>query len=684
MIKRFSFMLLVLFVAIPVNGQTLPMDSKWEFAGWMGGGYYPTIVPDPNVAGRVYLTSDVAGIWRSDNRGDNWYFINEGLDHLDVPVLAVAPSDSNVIYAGTRIGLFKSIDAGQSWQDLRTPDIKFTKNQTRRCILIDPLDADKVYAGNRYGTVYMSDDGGIKWRKLGRKEFPYEEKTLITSLQISDDGKYLFAAADTGITRYDFNAEKWHSVLQGKKVNDLVFYEGGIFAACDTALCFSDGSGLKWRFSRRFPAGKIKRLAVRKISGGGERVFIGWQDGWKGGVFFTDSFGDSWRNLESDLRHDKKRNPTRAWMRGMDRCAALALDPADSRVLYFTDSWGVWRSDDEGKIWREIINGAPNTVGSDIALGSNGDIYVATMDNGLLKSSDGGKSYATLMPKERSIKGVSGHVWRVLVNDRLKRLIATSSPWAGGANQVFICDGEDQCRVVTKGLPEEYPVKNTTWRRGFAKAIAIDPQNPKRVYLGIDGDDHGGLFISDDGGESWQRSPGQPGSLKIYNGLSVDPREPNRIYWGASGKKGGVYRSEDYGNTWKNVFRAQKDIYDLTVSPSGVIYVATSMDKKPALFVSRDRGATWQVLNVFDKARVGDAVLVDSENEDRLFFGAISWSGFAQGAVYYSADGGKEWVEITDGLPNSPGPAAMAFNTESRELYIVLYSGSVYKRVIIN
>ena len=108
------------------------------------------------------------------------------------------------------------------------------------------------------------------------------------------------------------------------------------------------------------------------------------------------------------------------------------------------------------------------------------------------------------------------------------------------------------------------------------------------------------------------------------------------------------------------------------------------MDKKPALFVSRDRGATWQVLNVFDKARVGDAVLVDSENEDRLFFGAISWSGFAQGAVYYSADGGKEWVEITDGLPNSPGPAAMAFNTESQELYIVLYSGSVYKRVIAN
>ncbi len=42
-------------------------EIHWQFSGWEGGGCYPNVEFDPNVRNRVYLTSDVAGLWRSND-----------------------------------------------------------------------------------------------------------------------------------------------------------------------------------------------------------------------------------------------------------------------------------------------------------------------------------------------------------------------------------------------------------------------------------------------------------------------------------------------------------------------------------------------------------------------------------------------------------------------------------------
>ena len=67
---------------------------------------------DPQHKDRVYLTSDVAGIWRSDDLGEHWYFITKGLGHLTISQVAIAPSDSNVLYAATNGGVYISTNAG--------------------------------------------------------------------------------------------------------------------------------------------------------------------------------------------------------------------------------------------------------------------------------------------------------------------------------------------------------------------------------------------------------------------------------------------------------------------------------------------------------------------------------------------------------------------------------------------
>ena len=88
----------------------------WEFAGWYGGGCYPNVEFDPNVKGRVYLVSDVSGIWKSTDSGENWSFMTQGLKNLNVSFVSVAPSNSKIIYAGTAKGLFVWRESINTWE----------------------------------------------------------------------------------------------------------------------------------------------------------------------------------------------------------------------------------------------------------------------------------------------------------------------------------------------------------------------------------------------------------------------------------------------------------------------------------------------------------------------------------------------------------------------------------------
>src|SRR5258708_4213666 len=107
-----KFWCLTLFVGMLVSMPVYALAQHWEFAGWYGGGFFCNLAFDSQNKNRVYLTSDVAGIWRSDDLGEHWNFITKGLGQTTVPQVAIAPSDSNVLYAATASGVFLSSNAG--------------------------------------------------------------------------------------------------------------------------------------------------------------------------------------------------------------------------------------------------------------------------------------------------------------------------------------------------------------------------------------------------------------------------------------------------------------------------------------------------------------------------------------------------------------------------------------------
>ncbi len=664
----------------------LSPPGGWEFAGWYGGGCYPNVEFDPQVPNRIYLTSDIAGAWRSDDLGEHWYFINHGLNNLDVASIAVSPSNPDVLYAATKKGLFYSKNAGQNWKLCNTMDgrIFFKRPHSYRSVAISKSNPAVVVAGTVSGALFYSADFGGHWEVLGSKEKPFDDVKPITALQFSAEEAYLFAASDKGLTRYSFSEKAWTFFGRSPKGITDFFIQGPpsgpltIYTAGQAALGVSGDGGKTWHESTPVLKGIIYRLAVSEVNGN-MQIVAAWKKGGSGGVVASHDKGLSWEDLDGEMAADTASNPTRKWMGSHGKITAIKINPFNPNVIFRTDWWGVWRTDDGGRVWKEKIKGAPNTVGSDICISKNGNIYAATMDNGLLKSVDGGKSYCAIFPARGYRKEVNGHVWRVVVlNDR--KIIATSSPWNENVNQViYSMDGGKKFDIAREGLPKIKPTKNTMWGKGYPRAIAYNPKAIHKIFLGIDGDDGGGLFLSKDAGLTWKRSSGQPGSRRIYNALAVDPTSPKRIYWGGYGKKGGVYRSENEGATWKRVFRKMRKIFDLAVAPDGTVYLAGDFNG-PCLYVSKDRGESWGLLKKFSKKGACNAIVIHPKDISQIFVGVVRWDGYPAGEIYGSKDKGRSWTLLTENLPPMMGPAAMAVHEGNNEIYIISLSGNVYKR----
>ena len=650
----------------------------WEFAGWYGGGCYPDVVFDPQVSGRVYLVSDVAGVWRSDDSGESWVTSSQGLGNFKGAFAAVAPSDSNVVYVGTSEGLFYSKDAAKSWLSSNPLDgrIHFSRPKNYRSIAVSKTQPSSLIVGTQQGEVFYSEDFGVTWKILGDQR-PFGKQSAITALAWLEDKKTVYVASHQGVAQYSFSDSHWtYYPNSPQEISDFWVFDGEnpkIYAAGQNKMFYSLDGGWTWQTGDPIKKGILFRLLP--LDDQGQTILAAWNQDWKGGVAISRDAGKTWQDWDKKMTKDEVLDPTRAWAGVRGKINALKQDPFHPDVFIRTDWWGVWKSVNGGVDWTEKIKGTANTISSDVLVAKNGDVYVATMDNGLLKSADGGKTYQTVFPKNEFKDEENGHVWRVVENSE-RQIFATSSPWVKDKEQVVkVLDNGNSYQVFDQGLPAPRPKKNTTWHEGYGRAFAADPVDPKKLYLGIDGDT-GGFFISNDGGKSWKRSAGQPASLKIYNALAVHPKDPKRIVWGAMGKRGGVYLTEDGGENWKHVLKQLKIVYDAVISADGTIYAGGDL-KGPVLYVSKDGGYHWKLLKRFQGAGTTEALCLLPSGG--LAAGVLRPASRSGGRIYLMSSKTEEWQNITGDMPEGEGLAAMAYHPTEKALYAARFAGSVYK-----
>ncbi|MEQ8764610.1 MAG: hypothetical protein RL885_11830 [Planctomycetota bacterium] len=152
-------------------------DPTWRALGPGNiGGRTRALVIDPSDTSILYAAGVAGGVWKSIDRGQSWRPTGDELINLAVCSLVIDPSDPQVLYAGTGegfsdhdvyvrgLGIFKTTDGGESWQQLRStvegvPDGAFHYVND---LVLSPNDPSRVYAVTRSG-VWRSLDGGASW-----------------------------------------------------------------------------------------------------------------------------------------------------------------------------------------------------------------------------------------------------------------------------------------------------------------------------------------------------------------------------------------------------------------------------------------------------------------------------------------------------------------------------------------
>ncbi|HWY54766.1 MAG TPA: hypothetical protein VNZ03_09900 [Terriglobales bacterium] len=351
-------------------------------------------------------------------------------------------------------------------------------------------------------------------------------------------------------------------------------------------------SGLKWRLIGPFRGGRV--VAVSGIAGNPTTFYFGSVGG---GVWKTTDAGMVWKPIFD--------------AQPIASIGALTVAPSDPKIIYagtgesdirsnLSSGDGVYKSSDGGQTWtniglrdtRQISRIVIDPQNPNIVyVGALGHAYAPDNERGVYKSTDGGATWTKVLDQGPDI-GVSD---LAIAADESKLLFATTwrtrrPPWStygpldgpGGGLFRSQDSGQSWSRVAGNGLPEG------DWGR---TGVAVSPSG-KRVYALISASKKPGLYRSDDGGSTWtlQNEDHRLTSRAWYFGnITVDPNNPDVFYV----PNVALYRSEDGGKTISIVRGAPggDDYHQIWVDPKDSSRMILGTDQGAT--ISLDYGQTW-------------------------------------------------------------------------------------------
>lgn len=338
-----------------------------------------------------------------------------------------------------------------------------------------------------------------------------------------------------------------------------------------------------------------------------------------------------------------------AWGGRVSRAQGVPGDP----LTYYaaTASGGVWKSSDGGFNWRSIFDDQPiSSIGSIAVAPSDPNVvYVGSGEanirgnvaagNGIYKSTDAGKTWTHVWKQE-------GQIGTMAVHPR--------DPDVAFAAVLGHAFGPNPERGV-------YRTRNggKTWEQVLKKDedtgasdVAIDPSNPNVVFAGLwqarrrpwemtSGGPGSGLWVSRDGGDTWTQlkagEAGLPEGIWGKIGVAVAPSDGRRVYALIEAEKGGLFRSDDGGESWTLATRSrelrQRAWYYTTVTVSPGNPDEVWVPNVP-LLKSIDGGRTFK--QTFLSHGDHHDLWIDPKNPKRMI-------GATDGGVDVSIDGGETW-----------------------------------------
>ncbi len=612
---------------------------KWRFLGpdVISGRCTDIDVPagSKNV---IYVGAATGGVWKTENTGITWEPIMDEAPTLSIGDIAISPSNPDVILVGTGeanifrasaagTGIYKSIDAGKTWKHMG-----LAGTHTIGRIIIHPGDPNIVYVAspghewtdNEERGVFKTTDGGITWEKI----FYINEKIGVVDLVMDpEDHDILYASMWNRVRR------RWSDPMPGpgdgifKTVDGGKTWEQKTQGLPDTRLTGRIGLDVA-RSNPKVVYAFIDNHNLGRMAGEGERDAYGrLKEGRQivgAEVYRSDDKGETWRKVSPENRMMEGFGGTYGWVFGQIR-----VDPNDENTIY--------------------IMGVP-----------------------LAKSTDGGKSFKILY-----FPGLHGDHHGMWIDPDDSNYVINVND--GGVNVSY--DGGETWR----NFHTHHPVVQ------FYN-VAYDMNDPFYIYGSVQ--DHmtyrgniahtrpmrqrSQMLIT-----HWERAPGGEGTI-----IAVDPTDPNVVY--SSSFYGRLMRSELKGNIWtsKSIVPQVEEgepplrgqwLAPTLISPHNPSVIYHGMQY---LFRSMDKGESWEKispdLSYNDPDKLGKLpfaiphqTLTDI-SESPFEFGFI-YAGTDDGRMHVTKDGGKNWTEITSGLPyNKHVSRIVASKYEKNTVYLTL------------
>ncbi len=587
----------IVAMASPV-GAAQPVDlpthvgMRWRLVGPFRAGRALAATGIPGNCRVFYFGSVDGGVWKTNNAGLTWESMSDGLASASIGALAIAPSNPNILYAGTGEadmrsdmahgdGVYKSTDGGETWKHIGLEDSRHIGK-----ILVDPKNPDLVLVaalGHAYGPntergVFRTTDGGQTWEKVLYKN---PDVGAIDLAWDPTDPSVVYASM------WQARRTPWSQYPPDEGNGS------GLYKSTDEGETWTE-VGLKG-----LPAGPFGRIGISVANGSEGRVVYALVQDLKSGsgLYRSNDGGQSW-----SMTSDEPGVVTRMWYFGR-----VFVDPDNENTVYVPNR-SVLRSTDGGKTF-VAIKGSPGGDDYHYLWIDPKDAHrmIVASDQGTTLSLDDGNTWSSWYNQP------TGQFYHVSTDNEFPYRIYGAQQDAG---TVSIASRSDYGSITFRNW---YSVG-----AGESGYIAPDPLNPNIVF---GGDTYGGIFRFDRiTGQSQVISPSvltnfyTPTTKRKLrftwtSPIVFDPHDPHTLYYGAQV----VLMTRDQGLHWQ------------TISPD--------------LTISKTHYRGTQQLNSVETSHKGWGV-VYTIAPSPVQAGLI-WVGTDNGLIQLTKDGGAHWQDVT-------------------------------------
>jgi photosystem II stability/assembly factor-like uncharacterized protein len=504
--------------------------------------------------------------------------------------LAIAPSDTSVIYVGTYCdGVYKSLDGAENWincsiENLPTWEDSLNNSPTLPCwwygdyypvqsIVIDPANAEHLWIGTEGRGLFESNDGGISWQQANEM---LPDSLNVDHIHINENNPdELFIGAGTGFHVPPLENSGLYHTING---------------------------GNNWELVENVPYGDTYHIScISNEPDNEEHLYVGvdsaGEPGFSWGLMESIDCGNEWQIIMDDFPiYD------------------LSINPDDNQNMWsiiitsFQDIL-LASSTDGGYNWTPY----PNLYNPELWLTSlyadiEYNLYVAkgwgyTSAGYVKKSSDNGITWVYI---DTLCAGRGVYLRNRCKTNREN----TNNIYFGTYCGIYKSDnGGFNCRL------ENYGINNS-----YIKEIESHPYNSDILYAGGEQ----GLWKSINSGIYWHQE-----SDESISSVKYDPQHPDTLYYGGQN----LMRSFDGGLTFEDIrHNVVGDIVDISINPqcTNIVYIV-SVYYGTRVYKTENYGDTWNLIHSTGSANY-PMVTIDPNYPDTLYF-----------ADYRSVDGGNVW-----------------------------------------